>query len=164
MGDVFGDVNVFTDVRAMQEKFGAVEFAEKHKSSPETLLRFLRFRQQLLEEEITESAEALENADMHEFVDGLIDTIVIAAGTLEIFQVDSEKAWSEVHRANMAKQPGKKPGRTNTFDMPDMLKPEGWQSPDHTGNTGILPKQADQRELPKMEKLFNDKGRKWKDD
>ena len=38
----------------------------------------------------------------------------------------------------MAKEPGVKPGRPNPFGLPDLIKPEGWQGPNHEDNHGNL--------------------------
>lgn len=132
-------MSVFSDTVKMQERFGATQWAAARATDPATLRDYLGFRQQLLEEECAETGAAVEAGDTAEIVDGLIDVIVIAAGTLGIFGVDGEKAWAEVMRANMAKEPGVKPGRPNPHGMPDMLKPEGWVEPNHEGNTGFLP-------------------------
>jgi len=53
--------------------------------------------------------------------------------------VDPYKAWDAVHKANMAKVVGVKPSRPNPLGLPDLIKPEDWSAPDHTGNHGILP-------------------------
>ena len=67
-------------------------------------------------------------------------TCVIAIGTLDLFGVDAWKAWDEVLKRNMQKKSGIKPGRPNPLGLPDLLKPEGWKDPDHTGNVGMLDK------------------------
>ena len=74
-----------------------------------------------------------------EIVDGLIDLCVFAIGTLDVFGVDADEAWNQVLSANMAKEPGVKPGRPNPFGLPDLLKPNGWIGPDHEGNHGDFP-------------------------
>jgi predicted HAD superfamily Cof-like phosphohydrolase len=78
--------------------------------------------------------------DSEEFVDGLIDLIVIAAGTLDLFGVDVEMAWDEVMDANLGKMVGVKPGRPNPLGLPDLIKPSGWKAPSHRKNLGLLPK------------------------
>ena len=78
--------------------------------------------------------------DAEEVVDAMIDLCVVAIGTLDIYRVDSHKAWNEILRANMAKEPGVKPSRPNPLGLPDLIKPEGWTGPDHTGNHGLLGK------------------------
>jgi predicted HAD superfamily Cof-like phosphohydrolase len=74
--------------------------------------------------------------DGEEIVDGLIDLCVVAIGTLDLFEVDAHKAWDEVLKANMSKKVGVKESRPNPLGLPDLIKPEGWVGPDHTGNTG----------------------------
>ena len=73
-------------------------------------------------------------------VDALIDNIVFAIGTLDAFGVDAYTAWNRVHAANMAKNPGVKPGRPNPYGFPDLIKPEGWTAPTHQDNVGLVAK------------------------
>ena len=85
------------------------------------LIRLLD-RQGWLEEEVVETRVAINGADMPGLVDGLIDTIYIAIGTLVELGVDAQVLFDEVHRANMRKVqagPGEK-----------IKKPVGWVGPD----------------------------------
>lgn len=103
----------------------------------ETLKKFLEFRANFLQEELNE----LKNAESAEdVVDALIDLCVVAIGTLDGFGVNSYEAWDEVLRANMSKQTGIKASRPNPLGLPDLIKPEGWVGPDHSGNHGNLTK------------------------
>jgi len=103
----------------------------------ETLKTFLEFRKFFLQEELDE----LKNAESAEdVVDALIDLCVVAIGTLDAFGVNSYEAWDEVLRANMSKQTGVKASRPNPLGLPDLIKPEGWVGPDHSGNHGNLTK------------------------
>ena len=52
--------------------------------------------------------------------------------------IDADEAWYNVHKANMAKEVGVKESRPNPLGLPDLVKPEGWKAPDHTGNHGLL--------------------------
>ena len=114
----------------------------------EKLKKFLLFRTNFLEEELNE----LKSADTPEdVVDALIDLAYVALGTLDLFNVDIDEAWSKVHEANMKKKPGVKEGRPNPFGLPDFIKPSGWKAPDHEGNTGfiyddLLPIKAQEKE------------------
>lgn len=128
--DIFGDIN------DMHDKFGVHEWVSK--ATPEQLKKFLEFRISFLEEELTETKKAFAESDPEEIVDGLIDLLVVASGTLDAFGVDPKKAWDAVHNANMAKEPGVKESRPNPLGLPDLIKPEGWTSPDHSGNYGKL--------------------------
>lgn len=97
----------------------------------------LDFRMELLKEEYEETTKAYEEGDAEEFVDGLIDLVVIALGTLHLSGVSANEAWSEVFRANMSKVRGVKPGREQSGGF-DVYKPEGWIAPDHSNNHGDL--------------------------
>lgn len=92
----------------------------------------------LLAEEFLETQEALRNEDAEELVDGLIDIVVIALGTLEMMDVDANTAMERVAYANTQKVPGVKPGRPNPLGLPDLVKPKGWSGPDHVDNHGLL--------------------------
>ena len=70
---------------------------------------------------------------------GSLTLLVIAAGTLDIVGVDTQRAWNTVNNANMAKQVGVKPGRPNPLGLPDLIKPSGWRPPEHSNNMGDLP-------------------------
>jgi len=130
-----------SDIHDMHEKFGAKEWVD-HKFAMKnfkTLNDFLAFRLDFLEEEFEETQMAFLKKDPTEVVDGLIDLIVIAIGTLQLFDCDADLAWNEVLRANMEKEPGANKSRKNPFGLPDMNKPEGWKGPEyHAGHVGML--------------------------
>ena len=124
------------DIHDMHTKFGVREAVEK--MDKDQLLEFLAFRLRFLEEELNETRRAsnLQHRDNKEIVDGQIDLCVVAIGTLDAFGIDAHKAWDEVLKANMSKEVGVKESRPNPLGLPDLIKPEGWEGPDHTGNTG----------------------------
>ncbi len=97
----------------------------------------LSFRMDLLTEEFQETHAAFVQGDAEEFVDGLIDMMVIALGTLSLSGVDIEKAWKSVFEANMSKIRGVKPGREQSGGR-DVYKPDGWVAPSHQDNHGKL--------------------------
>lgn len=130
-------MDIFRDMHKMHAKFKIHEAVDK--MDKETLKKFMKFRLDFLMEELNETRMAYCRGDAEEVVDGLIDLIVVAAGTLDLFKVDSKKAWREVLKANLSKKPGVKKGRPNPLGLPDLMKPEGWVAPSHKGNTGILP-------------------------
>lgn len=125
------------DINFMHEKFGTNEVVKKF--SPELLKEFLQFRIRFLDEELQEMKDAESAEDV---VDALIDLVVVAIGTLDAFQVDGQVAWNAVWEANIAKKAGVNPSRPNAFGLPDLIKPEGWTSPSHEGNHGLLAKVA----------------------
>jgi len=107
----------------------------------EKLAAFLKFRIDFLQEELTEMKDA-KNAD--DVVDALIDLCVVAIGTLDAFEINSDLAWDRVHEKNMAKTPGIKASRPNPLGLPDLIKPPTWQPPSHKDNVGLLSKLFDQ--------------------
>ena len=125
------------DIKDMHEKFGVHDWIASADLPKKEELMKLRMR--MLTEEYAETMNAYLQGDAEEVVDGLIDIIVIAVGTLDIAGVDADRAWDCVHSANMAKQVGVKPGRPNPLGLPDLIKPDGWTSPSHSDNLGTLP-------------------------
>lgn len=137
-------IDMVNDIYMMHNKFGVKEWFEKNKDDKELMRKYLTFRMLMVHEELHETLTAINNGDAEEIVDGLIDMIVFAIGTLDVMGVDVNKAWDEVYRANITKEPGVKPGRPNRFGLPDLLKPAGWTPPSHEGNHGDLDKALEQ--------------------
>ena len=109
----------------------------------EKLRKFLEFRLRFLQEELDEAWKAYneggpENAE--HVVDAMVDLCVVAIGTLDAFDVDAHLSWDRVHEKNMQKEPGVKPNRPNPLGLPDLIKPDGWTSPTHVDNVGLLKK------------------------
>lgn len=121
--------NIIDDMRKLYEKYGFFE-------EPFTVDRF-NFRNQLLTEEFNEIQKSIGDGDPEEFVDGMIDIVVIAIGTLHMAGVDVHKAWDEVMKANMAKERGVKDTRPESGGF-DLKKPDGWKAPSHINNHGVL--------------------------
>jgi hypothetical protein len=117
----------------MHRKFGVNPVVREF--DKEKLKSFLEFRIKFLQEELDEMKKA-DNAD--DVVDALIDLCVVAIGTLNAFDVDSEKAWAAVYDANIVKKVGIKESRPNPLGLPDLIKPEGWTAPSHADNVGLL--------------------------
>jgi hypothetical protein len=127
--------NWVKDIAEMHNKYGVHEWI---KNNPDKLEQLLHFRIAFLKEEFDETFKAVGEKDAEEIVDGLIDLCVVAIGTLDAFDINAFDAWDRVHAANMAKEVGVKESRPNPLGLPDLIKPEGWESPSHTGNHGIL--------------------------
>jgi predicted HAD superfamily Cof-like phosphohydrolase len=121
--------SIVADVYALQAKYG-------FNHQPITMGK-LHFRGEQIEEELAEYGAALSQGDAEGMVDALIDITVFALGTLAIAGVDIQEAWDEVHLANMTKERGVKPGREQSGGW-DLIKPDGWEGPDHDGNTGFI--------------------------
>lgn len=126
------------DIYMMHNKFGVKDWFEANKDNKELMDKYLRFRLSMCKEELDETLDAIDKKDPEEIVDGLIDLCVFAIGTLDVFNVDANKAWDAIYKANMAKSPGVKESRPNPFGLPDLIKPEGWQGPNHEDNHGDL--------------------------
>jgi len=131
--------NWVNDIEDMHDKFGVHDWFKANRDDKALMQKYLMFRMLMIGEEYQETLAAINNSDAEEVVDGLIDMCVFAIGTLDVMGVDANKAWSKVYNANMAKEPGVKPGRPNRFGLPDLLKPAGWTPPSHEGNHGDLP-------------------------
>lgn len=127
------------DISKMHSKYGVPEWLDKNGNNKELMKQFLEFRLRFLEEELNETrAAVIIDRNPEEVVDGLIDLCVVAIGTLDAFGIDAHKAWDDVLKANMAKEPGVKESRPNPLGLPDLIKPEGWEAPSHKGNYGLL--------------------------
>ena len=126
------------DIADMHNKYGVNKWVRDPKNK-EKLKDFMVFRLDFLEEEFEETQKAFFENNREEIVDGLIDLCVIAIGTLNAFDIDAHEAWDRVHKANMAKEVGIKPGRPNPLGLPDLIKPKGWKGPEHNDNIGLLP-------------------------
>jgi NTP pyrophosphatase (non-canonical NTP hydrolase) len=128
-------LNWVNDIKDMHHKYGVHEWV---KNNPEKLEQLLHFRVAFLKEEFDETFKAVGEKDAEEIVDGLIDLCVVAIGTLDLMGVDAHEAWHVVNKANMAKEVGVKESRPNPLGLPDLVKPEGWVAPSHSGNHGLL--------------------------
>lgn len=126
------------DIADMHAKFGVN--AVVNTLTSEQLNTYLKFRLDMVQEEVNEARKAYDEKDADGIVDALIDNIVFAIGTLDAFGVDAYAAWNRVHNANMVKSPGVKPGRPNPYGFPDLIKPEGWTAPNHEDNVGLITK------------------------
>lgn len=125
------------DMNRMHVKFGVHEKIEN--MDAETLRKFLLFRRSCMQEELCELDEAIQKHDSDGVVDSIIDLIVFAVGTLDLYNVDVNRAWDEVYNANMNKEIGIKESRPNPYGLPDLVKPSGWKAPNHDGNFGLIP-------------------------
>ena len=133
------NTNWFKDMQDMHKKYGVDKWMnEEKKSDWSRLNKYMDFRIKMMQEELDETKQAFKDNNPEEIVDGIIDLCVFAIGTLEVFGVDANKAWDQVYKANMSKEVGIKEGRPNPLGLPDLVKPEGWESPTHKGNHGNI--------------------------
>ena len=131
-------VSVSADINRMHAYYEADEAVLELDN--DKLKSFLDFRFNFLQEELNEGRDAIAEGNAEEIVDSLIDLVVVAVGTLDLYGVDFDRAWNEVLVANMNKRVGVKEDRPNEFGFPDLIKPEGWTAPSHTGNHGLIGK------------------------
>jgi predicted HAD superfamily Cof-like phosphohydrolase len=83
----------------------------------------------LIEEEVTELADALKGGLQLETLDALTDILVVTIGAIHSMGADAEGAWKEVMKTNFAKV-DKETGKVRKREDGKVLKPEGWQPPD----------------------------------
>lgn len=95
-------------------------------------------RRNLMREEVREYFDAEEADDLTEIVDGLLDMIVIAWGTLLAYVGEdvARIAAEEVVRSNLSKVDGSL-GPIVRREDGKILKPEGWTPPDIVGVLGL---------------------------
>lgn len=115
--------HVFEDIRAFQQHFGFDQVDVKY--------QFLVNQVEFLKEELDETIDALKRRDAKEFLDGIVDLIVVAAGTLAFSTEHRDAPWIEVMSKNLKKELGFNPKRPNSNGA-DLIKPDGWTAPDHS--------------------------------
>jgi predicted HAD superfamily Cof-like phosphohydrolase len=123
------------DIKKMHEFYGLKKHVDE--LNEQKLYELLKFRISFIEEELNELKNNVENPE--EIVDALIDICVVAIGTLDLYDVNSQKAWDEVLNANYKKFLGVKKTRPNPI-IPDLIKLNDWQPPDHKDNHGKFSK------------------------
>jgi predicted HAD superfamily Cof-like phosphohydrolase len=98
------------------------------------------FRKKFLQEELNEFIQGHTTGDMHLAADSLIDLVYVALGTALMMGLPWCQLWDKVQDANMAKERAKDDGSNSKRGSPlDVIKPDGWQAPDHTGALGVGP-------------------------
>jgi predicted HAD superfamily Cof-like phosphohydrolase len=114
--------SVFEDTEEFALKFKLIRGDEKPH-----IYKNIQVRLDHLQEELDETIKAVNDDDLLEVIDGLIDLIYIASGTLGMCGIKSQLHWDEVQRANMTKERG----MTKRGHAYDVKKPEGWIAPNH---------------------------------
>lgn len=120
-------MSYFEDVKAFHEKFGLdYNGPARHLAEAE-----LQFRLNFIEEELTETHNALRRQDLHEVADGIVDTIWVLCGLAARMGIPLDACWQEVVRANMAKERAADASQSKRGSALDIIKPPGWKGPDH---------------------------------
>lgn len=120
-------MSIFKQLKEMHDKFGI-----KRNLTPNLLpVDHMNFRLDFLDEELLETKEAYVEGDLEEVIDGLIDLIIVVAGTLDLMGVDSQRHFDEVQRANLSKRVVKDPTKSKRGFAIDLEKPFNWVGPNH---------------------------------
>lgn len=132
------------DVELFHKKFGINYEGKPRILEPETLL----FRLKFMREEMQEFEDAMiagqneiarphpDHAEITYFLDkaldGLVDMSYVVYGTAHLAGLDMREGHRRVHEANMRKVRAEDHPRTgeSRFKL-KIVKPEGWQPPDH---------------------------------
>lgn len=117
----------FQDVQAFLRKFGIPAVSQPLILSPDVE----EFRQKFMQEELNEFHDA---TTLQKKADALVDLVYVALGTADMMGIPWDAMWDAVQRANMRKERAKSAehsaastGRGHSLDV---VKPEGWVSPD----------------------------------
>ncbi len=145
--DVSNVPHMMLDIVAFHQKFG-LEYVGKPRILDSDLFKFRRnFMQEELDEYSEEQAGlvvALTSDDgepdnrrialgLHQQLDALIDLVYVTLGAAYLqFGADNfHEAWRRVQVANMAKARCERKEDSKRGSTFDVIKPEGWQAPDH---------------------------------
>jgi predicted HAD superfamily Cof-like phosphohydrolase len=72
--------------------------------------RIMNLRIRLIDEEASETIEALQDNDLAEIADGLADLLYVVFGTAVSYGIPIDEIFNEVHRSNMTKSIDKDKG------------------------------------------------------
>lgn len=86
------------------------------------------FRQQHMLEELIELTDAHRKKDLPAFADALGDLLYLVCGTAHFANVDLNRVFEEIHRANMTKERARDVNNKRGSKI-DVVKPPGWQPP-----------------------------------
>lgn len=113
----------FEMVREFHERFGHPVATTPEFPSSE--VRDLRLG--LIDEEMRELSNAESDDDFVEVADALTDLLYVIYGMGQVYGIDLDACFAEVHRSNMAKLDAD--GNPIVREDGKILKPSGWQPP-----------------------------------
>lgn len=125
-------MKMFNDVYDFHKKF---DLPTGDTFAPQPLPNKLKeFRSKFLQEELDEFKLALESDDIIEQIDGLLDLVYVAHGTLQMMGLPAplvEACWNDIQRSNMSKVRAEhsddiRSKRKNSFDV---VKPDDFVPP-----------------------------------
>ena len=91
----------------------------------------MEFRLKFLKEELAEFEDAVKKQDLVKAFDALIDLTYVAVGTARFMNLPFPQGWEIVQNANMRKRRATHSRHSKRGSIYDVIKPEGWKSPDH---------------------------------
>ena len=127
--DLSGHLQTYQDVETAEVRKMHDKFDFPRSDVPRLLADHhdLTDRGKMIQEELDEFALAAVSDDLPGMADALIDLVYFAKGTAVMLGLPWGHLWSDVHKCNMAKEPGEKEGREGIKH--DLIKPEGWVPP-----------------------------------
>lgn len=117
------------DIKDFHEKFNLV-----YDGPPRELPHdVVEFRTKFMVEELIEYGEAVDANNVEGQLDALVDLVYVALGTAYLHGFPFQKAWDEVHSANMRKVKAGPNGEGSKRGSPhDVVKPVDWEGPDYS--------------------------------
>lgn len=122
----------FEDVGDFHTKFGLPSNNEDFSGPRIVTQETMEYRIKFLEEELEELRKAAEVSDHAEMFDALLDLVYVAMGTAHLLGYPWQLGWDRVQAANMQKVRAKDASESKRGNALDVVKPEGWQPPDHS--------------------------------
>ena len=114
------------DIEDFHEKFGLT-----YEGPPRTLVgELFVFRTKFLREELDEYIKASLEEDITKQADALVDLMYVLLGTAYLQGIPIGAIWELVHAANMKKVRAENPEDSKRGTKFDVVKPEGWVSPE----------------------------------
>lgn len=137
----------FQDVQAFHRKFGlerpeqplaqlnpdVAEFRIKFMA--EELIEYAKTQGFDLAFTVDDSQTPARDMSIDGAIDGLLDLVYVAYGTVDLHGFEAQPHWDQIQRANMSKERAQdaehSKAKTGRGHQLDVVKPEGWQPPDH---------------------------------
>lgn len=122
----------FEDVGDFHTKFGLPSNNEDFPGPRLVTRETMEYRIKFLQEELDELTKASAESNHPEMFDALLDIVYVAMGTAHLLGYPWEQGWDRVQAANMQKVRAKDASESKRGNALDVVKPEGWQPPDHS--------------------------------